>query len=1369
MSLTRALERMLGAAFAKAAPPGTHPVKRTRKDGVSQTYHVGSGRQPAQRPAPAAKPPSAPKAAPTAPKPVRAVQGAQAPRSEGTPKPPIAKPPAGAAPKPEPKGEPAPAEPRPIRGSRATAPRPAGSGSTRAKIVKRDGDTVTLQAGDDHPLVPKGNPYDVPTASLEHHLDEIHHRVRGMPASGNDSVNAVIRGDGKLLGRGNDGMVFRVGDKVVKVGIVTPYHASVTRMYRTPREATERLKGQVAIGEHLRKLGVPMIPETDFVEYDERGYAIRDYMDIPKRLTRDELDEVQRGIIAMHDQGYVVRDEIQVGRGKDGKLYHFDLGSAAKGKGKGEGIGAYQDGDFGNDFDRLETLYRKHGETFEALGGVGLERDLRMASAGALFAGKIQKKHGDTEPRDEYLGKLESVYRRAVAEAKRTSEGKERETHLKRLWETVENALMEMDLPTDTIAKGKQASMFEGLLIPTKKVVRRKTGKTHVQTFHTAPARPAAEQGGIFDAPASSPPPLTERTGRAYDGGGGQTMPDAAPTATPRRSRDEHGYLKPHPRVFINGVRKGYRSASVIVWPDGSMTRGDVRLDFATTIPNLTAAARVVGMTRDEFIAARDAARAAEATPEPEPAPEPEPTPAPAAEPAKPRVIKRVYDIHETANGWRIEQTHESFPSASEAAAAVYAYGTTDSDSNAASIVATINWHPTTAVGSVVAQTVTKMGKPDLRPKPAPKPRLRRLAPGLYEATMDIGGKPATFQIEKIGRGDTDYASDVGLWAVHVDGDTGEPWYRTLADAKAYVFGDNWERHPQYGVVAKTAPAPAPEPTPEPEPTRKARARSVTDPETTLEDSREYKAGEREGLRMGKIARSRNLSREDGWHFATHEQNLPKYIEEAPETDAGQEDDPHIAYGMGFGEGFNEAYRGVPDRGTPEPEAPAEPDPYDQRPAGDPATMPSVHDDDDEDRDYVESLEYATGYAIGMDNARTFTGSQSDAGSLADRLADRFIDDPGMKRALPYRVATGLYATRARDALRHGISRGIWNNYERLDATVFDAIDAAGGEPIPSYLDEFTTQADDAIARERGAQAAAERIEQGRARFYDYETPAWPKNHSKAFQEAFERGYREAFENLGPWPDERHESSDTPAYKSGVRFARKFLHEHPVPADATHDDAINLSHKMYWDHFSAIPKRIKDGKNRDDDFLFSAAIANTVWDARGETAKAPPPKADPTEELPNADELRAEHARAVAEAAAVPALDEPQPDFETNQREWSAWYGRKSANDHERMIPVPPITYPHTPSQAKTFERWWNGAMDGNDAATHEIKSLAFEPSRVGLFVRVEVGRTSDEGTLAASFARDRYHLIIGPKGALRSHDGETFVSGQKAWYTRSK
>jgi hypothetical protein len=87
-----------------------------------------------------------------------------------------------------------------------------------------------------------------------------------------------------------------------------------------------------------------------------------------------------------------------------------------------------------------------------------------------------------------------------------------------------------------------------------------------------------------------------------------------------------------------------------------------------------------------------------------------------------------------------------------------------------------------------------------------PTPTFKRIAPGLYEARRVIDGQYAIFVIEQIGKGDTAYASDVGLWAVRIDGDPGEPWYPTLRAAKAHVLEGQWHRHPNLGVCAGPRP-----------------------------------------------------------------------------------------------------------------------------------------------------------------------------------------------------------------------------------------------------------------------------------------------------------------------------------------------------------------------------------------------------------------------------------------------------------------------------------------------------------------------------------------------------------------------------------
>ena len=86
------------------------------------------------------------------------------------------------------------------------------------------------------------------------------------------------------------------------------------------------------------------------------------------------------------------------------------------------------------------------------------------------------------------------------------------------------------------------------------------------------------------------------------------------------------------------------------------------------------------------------------------------------------------------------------------------------------------------------------------------KSTVTRIRPGLYEATRNVDGQPVTFTIERIERGDTNFTSDIGLWAVHVNGEPGEPAWETLRDACAYVLGNNWYHDPQWGMCAKVGP-----------------------------------------------------------------------------------------------------------------------------------------------------------------------------------------------------------------------------------------------------------------------------------------------------------------------------------------------------------------------------------------------------------------------------------------------------------------------------------------------------------------------------------------------------------------------------------
>lgn len=71
----------------------------------------------------------------------------------------------------------------------------------------------------------------------------------------------------------------------------------------------------------------------------------------------------------------------------------------------------------------------------------------------------------------------------------------------------------------------------------------------------------------------------------------------------------------------------------------------------------------------------------------------------------------------------------------------------------------------------------------------------------------------------------------------------------------------------------------------------------------------------------------------------------------------------------------------------------------------------------------------------------------------------------------------------------------------------------------------------------------------------------------------------------------------------------------------------------------------------------------------------------------------------------------------------------------------------------------------------YEIKEMIVRRFRedVDFYLTYEVGLKGDEGTMAAIYARDSYHLHIGKKGGLKANDGKKWVSGTTALFTRSR
>lgn len=195
----------------------------------------------------------------------------------------------------------------------------------------------------------------IPRESLNHLVNDLRGVVDVPKGHAHPGIAAVARGDAKMLGKGDDGVAFKHGDVVVKVSTTVPYQP-FNQGHRTPKEAADMLKAQVDVGNHLADLGLPVV-RSEFIRHGDKGFQIKPYVEIPPKLSREQLDEVQAALHAMHDKGYAMNDDIQAGE-LNGKMMFFDVGKAAPAKGEG------QQSDKSRDIDRLRMLYQQNGQRF---------------------------------------------------------------------------------------------------------------------------------------------------------------------------------------------------------------------------------------------------------------------------------------------------------------------------------------------------------------------------------------------------------------------------------------------------------------------------------------------------------------------------------------------------------------------------------------------------------------------------------------------------------------------------------------------------------------------------------------------------------------------------------------------------------------------------------------------------------------------------------------------------------------------------------------------------------------------------------------------------------------------------------------------
>lgn len=253
-------------------------------------------------------------------------------------------------------------------GTEHTLPALAGRSEIKAKFFEstKEGMVGVGYAGGDqaHTVMPK--------ESAKHFVNDLSGKVDLPADSGHPVVDALARGEGEHLGKGQDGVAFKVGDKVAKMSTTVPFQP-FNPGHRTPEEAKQHIKKAVDVNNKLHEKGIPGLLKNEYVEHGDKAFAIRDHLEMPDKLTPEQLRSVRHTVDRMHEEGYVVGDQIQVGL-KDGKPYLFDLGNAQK---------ARDEQDYEDDSGHFERFAKSMGGEALPLG-----RPAKARHESAVQAGK---------------------------------------------------------------------------------------------------------------------------------------------------------------------------------------------------------------------------------------------------------------------------------------------------------------------------------------------------------------------------------------------------------------------------------------------------------------------------------------------------------------------------------------------------------------------------------------------------------------------------------------------------------------------------------------------------------------------------------------------------------------------------------------------------------------------------------------------------------------------------------------------------------------------------------------------------------------------------------------------------------------------
>jgi hypothetical protein len=251
----------------------------------------------------------------------------------------------------------------------------------------------------------------VPQESMQHFYSDMTGDVSYLKKHGSSehaAVDNVIHGGAELLGRGDDSVVWKSGNQVVKSSTTLPYHPMSGWVHGLPHEAAAKAQKQHDMTEEMRAAGVQGIPKQETVQHGDRLFTVRDHLDIPEKLNEQQLLQARDHLKSMHDAGYSVNDQLQFGVGADGNVYHFDLGKADKTTKKNYHSGETDDAS--DDRKQMRDLFDKSGVRYDP-SREELERNARRVLQSIKLRGGIDNL-SDNHSLRKQLGELEgAMYR----------------------------------------------------------------------------------------------------------------------------------------------------------------------------------------------------------------------------------------------------------------------------------------------------------------------------------------------------------------------------------------------------------------------------------------------------------------------------------------------------------------------------------------------------------------------------------------------------------------------------------------------------------------------------------------------------------------------------------------------------------------------------------------------------------------------------------------------------------------------------------------------------------------------------------------------------------------------------------------------